>query len=111
MRETYVLRVGPCVRHVINSIVRVDTLQVATAPFRLLDVATVQARIGRVLAVAVSHAPRPHEVRDVRQTAVATRATVVRNCVVLLAVELDDWYVFAARVAVDDNCVGVAVLV
>jgi len=109
--ETYVLRVRPRVRHVINSIVRVNTLQVATTPLRLLDMAIVQVRIRRVLAVTIPYTPRSHEVRDVRQAAIAARATIVRNRLILPAVELDDGHVLAARVAVDDNSLRVAVLV
>jgi len=106
---TYTLRVRPRVRHVINSVVRVDTLEVATAPLRLLHMAAVQAGISRVDAVTVAVGPGPHEVRDVRQAAVTSLATIVRYRVVLVAVELNDGHVFAAWVAVDDDGVSVAV--
>ena len=109
--STHVLRVGPCVRHVVDGVVCVDTLQIATAPLGLLDMAAVQGRIGRVFAVPVTHAPRSHEVRDVGQTAVAPGTAVVRDGVVFLAVELNDGHVLAAGVAVDHDGVGVAVLV
>jgi len=99
------------VRHVVDGVVCVDTLQIATAPLGLLDMAAVQGRIGRVFAVPVTHAPRSHEVRDVGQTAVAPGTAVVRDGVVFLAVELNDGHVLAAGVAVDDDGVGVAVLV
>jgi len=109
--NTYVLRVWPCVRHVVDGIVRVDALQVATAPLELLDMAAVQARIGRVLAVPVAQGPSLHEVRDGRQAAVAPGTSVVRNGAVFLAVELDDRNVLAAGVTLDDDGVGVTVFV
>lgn len=111
MPETYVLRVRPCMRHVVDGIVRVNTLQVPTSPLKFLDMAIVQVRIRRVLAVTIPYTPSPHEMWDVRQAAVAARATIVRNRLVLPAVELDDGHVLAAGVAVDDDGLGVTVLV
>jgi len=98
-------------RHVVDSIVRVDTLQVPTAPLELLDVATVQGRIRRALAVAVAQGPSLHEVRDVRQATVAPGTSIVGNGFVFLAMEFDDRHILAAGIALDDDGVGVAVLV
>ena len=98
-------------RHIVDSIVRIDTLQVATAPFKLLDMATVQGRIRRALAVAITQGPSLHEVRNVRQAAVAPGTAIVRNGVVFLAVEFDDGHVLAAGVALNDDGVRVAGLV
>lgn len=97
--------------HVVDSIVRIDALQVPTAPLEFLDMATVQGRIGRAFAVAVSQGPSLHEVRDVGQAAVASGATIVRNGLIFLAVEFNDRHVLAAGVALDDNGIRVAVLV
>lgn len=111
IRKTYVLRVRPCMRHIIDSIVRVDTLQVSTSPLELLDMATVQGGIRRALAIAVSQGPSLHEVRDARQAAVAPGTSIVRNRAVFLAVEFNDRHVLAAGVTLYDDGVGVAVLV
>lgn len=108
---TYVLRVWPRVRHVVDGVMRVDALQVPAAPLELLDMIVVQARIRRALAVAVPQGPSLHEVRDVRQAAVAPCTAIVRNRAVFLAVELDYGHVLAAGVTLNDDSVGVAVLV
>lgn len=108
---TYVLRVRPCVRHVVDGVMRVDALQVPTAPFELLHMAVVQSRIRRALAVAVPQGPSLHEVRDIRQAAVAPGTSIVRNRAVFLAVELDYGHVLAAGVTLNDDSVGIAVLI
>jgi hypothetical protein len=109
MESAYALRVGPRVRHVINGVVGVDTLQVPTAPLRLLHMAAVQVRISRRDRVATTVGPGFHEVRDIRQAAVASLAAVVRDRIIFPAVEFKHGHVLAAGVAVDHDGVGVTV--
>lgn len=96
-------------RHVVDGVVRVDALQVSRSPFHLLDMAIVKVSILRRSAVSIAVAPSLHEVRNVRKTAVASLATVVRNGLVFSAVELKDWNILTARVALDRNSVSIAV--
>ena len=111
MCKAYVLRVRPCVWHVVDGIVRIDALQVPTAPLEFLDMATVQGRFGRALAIAVTQGPSLHEMRDVRQAAVAPGTSIVRNGLVFLAVKFNNGHVLAPGVTLNDDGVGVAVLV
>ena len=111
MWKTYVLRVRPRMWHIVDGIVCVDSFQVPTAPLELFDMATVQGGIRRALAIAVAQGPSLHEVRDVRQATVAPGTSIVGNGFVFLAMEFDDRHVLAAGIALDDDGVGVAVLV
>jgi hypothetical protein len=97
------------VRHVVNSIVRVNTFQVPTAPLRLLHMAAIQARISRRDRVAVAVSPSLHEVRDIRQAAIPSLAPVIRDRIIFPAVEFKNRHILAAGVAVDDDGVGVTV--